>query len=200
MSARSRPRLENFTGYHAAAAQIWEQQALTRARVVAGDPELGDAGGGRHLGEPRPAARAAGLGQAIRAMRERIFKEHGSADPWNLKHAPGGMVETEFAVQHLKLLHAAQTAPGCGPPACARSWHVIREEGLLPPEQAQVLQRGFALASGAPGGPAAVGERPLPTEDGPAQRLLAALVRVAAVALEGEPPPADFAAAPADAR
>jgi [glutamine synthetase] adenylyltransferase / [glutamine synthetase]-adenylyl-L-tyrosine phosphorylase len=36
-------------------------------------------------------------------MRERIFREHGDADPWNLKHARGGLIEAEFLAQYLQL-------------------------------------------------------------------------------------------------
>jgi glutamate-ammonia-ligase adenylyltransferase len=36
-------------------------------------------------------------------MRERIFREHGDDDPWNLKHARGGLIEAEFLAQYLQL-------------------------------------------------------------------------------------------------
>ncbi len=41
----------------------------------------------------------------VRTMRMRIFKEHGSDDPWNLKHVRGGLVEAEFLAQFLQLRH-----------------------------------------------------------------------------------------------
>ncbi|MGI9484522.1 MAG: bifunctional [glutamine synthetase] adenylyltransferase/[glutamine synthetase]-adenylyl-L-tyrosine phosphorylase, partial [Geminicoccaceae bacterium] len=37
-----------------------------------------------------------------------VFKEHGSDDPWNLKHACGGLVEAEFLAQFLQLRFAAE--------------------------------------------------------------------------------------------
>ena len=95
--------LENFARYQLGTAQTWEHQALTRARVIAGDPALGarvmqtvD----QALGIRRdPEA----LGREVGAMRERIFREHGDDDPWNLKHARGGLVEAEFLAQYLQL-------------------------------------------------------------------------------------------------
>src|SRR5690606_14471024 len=106
----------NFASYHARTAETWEQQALTRARVVAGDADLA-----RRvmaivdevvLWPREPLA----LARDVRAMRERIFREHGSADPWNLKHCRGGLVELEFIAQLLQLGHAhaapALRAPG----------------------------------------------------------------------------------------
>jgi glutamate-ammonia-ligase adenylyltransferase len=95
--------IENLERYQLCTAQTWEHQALTRARFIAGDPALGvrvDEITGRALGTRRdPVA----LGQEVGAMRERIFREHGDDDPWNLKHARGGLVEAEFLAQYLQL-------------------------------------------------------------------------------------------------
>ena len=41
-------------------------------------------------------------------MRMRIFREHGDQDPWNLKHARGGLVEAEFLAQFLQLRFAPE--------------------------------------------------------------------------------------------
>ena len=97
---------ESFQRYNRETAQSWEHQALTRARAVAGDAELG-----RRLESvideivrlPRDRH---GLAREIRAMRERIFREHGSDSPWNLKHVRGGLVDLEFTAQFLQLAHA----------------------------------------------------------------------------------------------
>ncbi len=95
--------IENFERYQLGTAQTWEHQALTRARFVAGDPALGarvDAIVTRALEIRRDPAT---LGREVGAMRERIFREHGDDDPWNLKHARGGLVEAEFLAQYLQL-------------------------------------------------------------------------------------------------
>ncbi len=102
--------LASFKKYHEVTAQVWERQSLTRARVVAGD---------RHLA----AAVAAAIDEAlsrptdpktlradVRAMRFRIFKEHGSENHWALKHCRGGLVELEFAMQYLVLRHGPALA------------------------------------------------------------------------------------------
>ena len=49
------------------------------------------------------------LAGEVRAMRARIFREHGSDDPWNIKHARGGLVELEFLAQFLQLRFAPTT-------------------------------------------------------------------------------------------
>jgi glutamate-ammonia-ligase adenylyltransferase len=100
--------VDNFERYQLETAQTWEHQALTRARVVAGDPALAqrvEAVVRRALLAPRdPDA----LARAVAAMRARIFREHGSDDPWHLKHVRGGLVELEFLAQFLKLRFAPE--------------------------------------------------------------------------------------------
>ncbi|MFZ1427051.1 MAG: bifunctional [glutamine synthetase] adenylyltransferase/[glutamine synthetase]-adenylyl-L-tyrosine phosphorylase [Geminicoccaceae bacterium] len=182
--------LDNFTRYHAEAAQTWEQQALSRARVIAGDANLA-----RRVEEAiwtniARARQPEPLGRAVRAMRERIFKEHGSSDPWHLKHARGAMVEIEFTVQYVKLLHAHRH-PRLRTTAMRDLFHVMREDVLLPTDQVQELARAYALHQ------ALQAVLRLSLSDrfdpkGAPARLLDALVRAAAVALDGEPPPVDF--------
>jgi glutamate-ammonia-ligase adenylyltransferase len=184
--------LANFARYHAETAQTWEQQALTRARVVAGEAALArrvEDAIWTNLARPREAA---SLGQAVRAMRERIFKEHGSEDPWNLKHARGGIVEIEFTAQHLKLLHA-HAQPELRTTATAAIFAVARDQGLLPADQAQDLARAYALHQSLQAVlRLSLSDRFKPGTAPP--RLLEALVSAAALALEGEPPPTDFTA------
>lgn len=100
--------IDSFERYQMENAQTWEHQALTRCRVSAGPTALTErieAAIGRALTMERDPAK---LAADVRAMRERIFKEHGSDDPWNLKHARGGLVEAEFLAQYLQLRHAAE--------------------------------------------------------------------------------------------
>jgi glutamate-ammonia-ligase adenylyltransferase len=184
--------LDNFRQYHAGTAQVWEQQALTRARVVAGDPTLAsqtEEAIWSNLARPRDPSV---LGAAVRAMRERIFKEHGSKDPWNLKHTRGGIVEIEFAAQYLKLLHAARLPPlrTTRTPAIFTE---LREASLVPADQAQDLARAHALHQALQAVLRLSLSDRFSARTAPPQ-LLQALVRASAMALEGEPPPADFQA------
>ncbi len=98
----------SFERYQIESAQTWEHQALTRCRVVAGPAGLKgkvETAVKAALVKPRDPDRLAG---DVRVMRLRIFKEHGSDDPWNLKHARGGLVEAEFLAQYLQLRYAAE--------------------------------------------------------------------------------------------
>jgi glutamate-ammonia-ligase adenylyltransferase len=89
-------------------AWTWEHQAMTRARFVMGLPSLAprfDAVRHAVISAPRDAA---SLKAEIVSMRERVRQGHPvKADRFDVKHSPGGMVDAEFAVQYLVLLHTA---------------------------------------------------------------------------------------------
>jgi glutamate-ammonia-ligase adenylyltransferase len=98
--------LESFAAYHARESWTWEHMALTRGRLVAGPHALRrkvEAEIRRRLTEPRAA-------QAIitdaRDMRARVALTFAGANPWDLKYAPGGLVDIEFIAQTLQLVHA----------------------------------------------------------------------------------------------
>ncbi|NJO37887.1 MAG: glutamine-synthetase adenylyltransferase, partial [Rhizobiales bacterium] len=97
--------VDSFERYQMDNAQTWEHQALTRCRVVAGPTALADRIGATVRRALTMARDPQKLAADVRAMRLRIFKEHGSDDPWNLKHARGGLVEAEFLAQYLQLRH-----------------------------------------------------------------------------------------------
>ena len=90
-------------------AWTWEHQAMTRARFVMGWPSLAprfDAVRHAVISAPRDAV---SLKAEIVAMRERVRQGHPvKADRFDVKHSPGGMVDAEFAVQYLVLLHTAE--------------------------------------------------------------------------------------------
>ena len=89
-------------------AWTWEHQALTRARFAAGTPALGprfEAVRRAVLAAPRDAA---ALRAEVQAMRERVRAAHPvRGGRFDVKHSPGGMMDAEFAVQTLVLVHGA---------------------------------------------------------------------------------------------
>ncbi len=125
-------------------AWTWEHQAMTRARFVMGLPSLAPRFDGvRHavISAPRDAA---SLKAEIVAMRERVRQGHPvKADHFDVKHSPGGMVDAEFAVQYLVLMHTAahpELADNVGNIAL-----LIRAEavGLLPPGMGQAAANAY---------------------------------------------------------
>jgi glutamate-ammonia-ligase adenylyltransferase len=98
--------LESFAAYHASESWTWEHMALTRGRLVAGPWDLRarvDAEIRRRLTQPREAA---AIITDARDMRARMAASFPGSNPWDLKHAPGGLVDIEFIAQTLQLVHA----------------------------------------------------------------------------------------------
>jgi glutamate-ammonia-ligase adenylyltransferase len=136
--------VENFERYQLESAQTWEHQALTRARAVAGDPALGrrvEDAVRQALLRPRDPAVLAG---EVGAMRARIFREHGSDDPWNVKHVRGGLVELEFLAQFLQL-RFAPTHPDLLTTGTVETFLRAAGDGLLEPEDGAALIRAGRL-------------------------------------------------------
>lgn len=88
-------------------AWTWELQAITRARCAVGSVLLRqrfDRLRAQVLATPRDAGQ---LQTEISMMRQRLYAAHPTkADQFDIKHSPGGMLDTEFAVQYLVLAHA----------------------------------------------------------------------------------------------
>jgi glutamate-ammonia-ligase adenylyltransferase len=128
--------LAAFRQYHRDSAWTWERLALTRARVVAGPPGLRR----RAAAAIREALRRGGdkpVRADTAAMRARLLRDLPPAGPWDVKLRPGGLMEVEFIVQALQVLHARQKdilVPGTQE-AIAR----LRAAGLLAAPDAETL-------------------------------------------------------------
>jgi glutamate-ammonia-ligase adenylyltransferase len=92
-------------------AWTWEHQALTRARFCAGNPAVAarfEAARRAVLTAPREAAP---LRAEVLGMREKMRQARPvRAGAFDVKHSAGGMVDVEFAVQALVLVHGATHA------------------------------------------------------------------------------------------
>ncbi|MFZ1493932.1 MAG: bifunctional [glutamate--ammonia ligase]-adenylyl-L-tyrosine phosphorylase/[glutamate--ammonia-ligase] adenylyltransferase [Candidatus Competibacter denitrificans] len=103
---------EAFAEYQYHQAWTWEHQALTRARAVAGPPELAE----RYQALRRDVLRMARNPQTLRCdvceMRERMRAEldASNAETFDLKQGCGGIADIEFMVQY-KVLANAQRYP-----------------------------------------------------------------------------------------
>jgi [glutamine synthetase] adenylyltransferase / [glutamine synthetase]-adenylyl-L-tyrosine phosphorylase len=106
------PTLDACEKYYCERAQLWEIQALTRARFVAGDPttgrnfeklaaELADFSGGKWSKDPR----FKDWKEQIHHMRMRIEKERTppGKDDLAIKTGKGGLMDAEFIAQTLCL-------------------------------------------------------------------------------------------------
>jgi glutamate-ammonia-ligase adenylyltransferase len=96
--------LAEFARYHAGGGgQVWERQAMTKARAIAGDVAFRTDVEAAARRAAYASASSAQLVDEVRSMRERL--EAGRDR--DLKRGPGGIVDVEFVVQLLQLRHAA---------------------------------------------------------------------------------------------
>ncbi len=133
--------LAAFRQYHEKDAWTWERMALTRARVVAGDPairrraERAIAEALSHRQDPAQTRADAA------SMRARLLRELPPTGPWDVKLQPGGGIEVEFIAQTLLL--AAGIARGGQSTRAALAQ--LAGLGVLAPVQAVMLIRADRL-------------------------------------------------------
>jgi glutamate-ammonia-ligase adenylyltransferase len=99
--------LGSFREYQARQAWVWEHQALSRARFVAGDAEIGSQFEALRVDILRQERDPGALKREVAAMRQKLFDGHPNRSRlFDLKHDRGGIIDVEFAVQYLVLAHA----------------------------------------------------------------------------------------------
>lgn len=103
--------LEGYRKYYEQRALTWEFQSLTRARVIAGDPEVGT----RFLELIEPFVYRADFPEAeareVRRIKARVERERippGEDPQFHLKLGKGSLVDIEFTVQLLQLQHGGR--------------------------------------------------------------------------------------------
>ncbi len=156
--------LEAYEDYYRRRAHLWEIQALTRARAIAGDLRLGKQfeqlaaavtdfrrfesgrpphpgplplGGGE--GEAPPACLTPGWKKEIARIRARIEKERTPVgqDALAFKTGHGGLIDAEFIAQSMCLEHGWQE------PNTLRALQRVRQEGALPRADAEKLIENY---------------------------------------------------------
>jgi glutamate-ammonia-ligase adenylyltransferase len=133
-----------FVEYQTSEAEIWEQMALTRARVVCGDASLaGEVQRAIAAALSRPRDESV-LKSEARDMRRLIAQEKGEENPWDLKLASGGLIDIEFIAQYLVLRHAG-SHPKMLEASTARAIATAGELGLVARRDADRLVEAHAL-------------------------------------------------------
>ena len=137
-------QIASFRAYQAGEAEVWEHMALTRARPVAGDPDLAEEARAiiaASLYKPRDRDK---LAKAVRDMRALIAQEKGAHQGWDLKLAAGGLLDIEFIAQYLALSHGVDH-----PALCVTATRDIlaaaRRARLLDADSAETLAKALAL-------------------------------------------------------
>ena len=118
--------------------------ALTRARPIAGDRRL--AAKARKIIDRVLARRRDqdALRHDVIEMRAMIEAEKGGEGAWNLKTAPGGLVDIEFIAQYLQLAHGA-THPEIRSTETEAVLVAAAKAGLLPAAEADILLPALRL-------------------------------------------------------
>lgn len=131
--------VEAFAQYQTKHAWAWEHQAITRARFVAGDENIGkrfDMIRQEVLLLPRDPQE---FKAEVRGMREKIIAGHPNPGPdFDVKHDRGGMVDVEFITQYLVLCHARQYPVMVENLGNITLLRLAAEAGLIPPELARL--------------------------------------------------------------
>lgn len=116
--------------YFNESAWTFEHMALTKARLVAGSEALN-----KKLTQfiasqlTKPCDKEKLLADALE-MRERIEKNHGTKDIWNIKYIRGGIIDLDFIAQYLLLLHAHET-PKATPGSAVEIYQWLKEQRLI---------------------------------------------------------------------
>ncbi|MCA9177528.1 MAG: bifunctional [glutamate--ammonia ligase]-adenylyl-L-tyrosine phosphorylase/[glutamate--ammonia-ligase] adenylyltransferase [Planctomycetales bacterium] len=131
--------LHNFQSYFENTAELWERQALCKARVVFGT----DAGRERTMHAVRMAQFnqpwRPGDSREILEMRSRT--EDGAGEH-NLKRAPGGTMDVEFFTQRLQLEYGQQH-PEILSPNTLEALQQLDDASLLPHDDAEALADAY---------------------------------------------------------
>ncbi|MEV5506924.1 bifunctional [glutamine synthetase] adenylyltransferase/[glutamine synthetase]-adenylyl-L-tyrosine phosphorylase [Streptomyces orinoci] len=142
--------LASYAAYYRRWSLVWESQALLRAEPVAGDEELG-----RRFMELVDPLRypAEGLGEdavrEIRRLKARMESERlpRGADPTtHTKLGRGGLSDVEWTVQLLQLRHG-WAEPGLRTTRTREALAAARAAGLIPAEEARMLDEAWVLAT-----------------------------------------------------
>ncbi|MFN3724034.1 MAG: glutamine-synthetase adenylyltransferase [Paracoccaceae bacterium] len=113
--------LQAFTSYQEGEAWTWEHLALTRARVLAGDPGLADEVEAFRRDLLARKGKGATVRADVAAMRERLQAAKPAKGSWEAKNGAGRLMDIELCAQMVALIAASpargverQIAAGAG--------------------------------------------------------------------------------------
>lgn len=124
--------VDAFEEYQLRKAWVWEHQAISRARFVAGDAQVGQRFSAIRekvliqMREPHT------LMQEVTQMREKMRASHPpKPELFDVKHDKGGIIDVEFMVQFMVLLHAHAHPQLLGNIGNIGLLHLLAELGMV---------------------------------------------------------------------
>ncbi|MCE4224139.1 bifunctional [glutamine synthetase] adenylyltransferase/[glutamine synthetase]-adenylyl-L-tyrosine phosphorylase [Methylobacterium sp. C25] len=134
----------SFRAYQREEAELWEHMALTRARVVAGDISLAEEATVVIREALRKRRDPKSVDRDVRSMRTLVAKEKGDNGPFDLKLAPGGLLDLDFLAQALVLGHASAIPDLIGKDAAA-VLHLAAEHDVISDDDSETLCAAYRL-------------------------------------------------------
>ncbi len=136
--------LEAFLHYHQTSSQLWERQALIKARAVAGDQDVGKEA--EEIVEsyvyrsPLTPQEADEIHRLRLRMEEELAQERKGR--FNIKTGRGGIVDVEFLVQMLQLRYG-HGLPQLRQRATLPALKALKAQGILSQEDYHLLKQGY---------------------------------------------------------
>lgn len=142
--------LASYRKYYERWSSTWEAQALLRARVGAGDREIGSEllASIDKLRYPEGGLKAGQVSE-IRKLKARMEAERlprGTDPSRHVKLGPGGLSDVEWVVQLLQLRHG-DDSPGLRSTETLAALEAAHEAGLIAAADAAALAEAWRLAS-----------------------------------------------------
>jgi glutamate-ammonia-ligase adenylyltransferase len=136
--------LESFRRYFAAGGPAWgyERQALIKLRPIAGDAGLGEQVAA--LRDEYVYSHGGFDVVAMRAMRERQLRHLVTAGAINAKFSQGGLVDVEYIVQGLQMLHGGRD-PSLRLTNTREAMAALAQAGLISAENYARLREAHAF-------------------------------------------------------
>lgn len=136
---------EAFADYQQNEAWTWEHQALVRARIVYGDPQLKqqfDAIRRKILSIPREGEK---LQTEVREMREKMRAHLGgkTRERFDIKADEGGITDIEFITQYLVLRYAAQAPKLTRWSDNVRILELMAQNDIMSDDEAKALTHAY---------------------------------------------------------
>ena len=160
--------LSAFADYYRAGGPAWgyERQALIKLRAVAGDPRLGrevEELRDRFVYGPEPFDL-----DGCRRLRRLQVEQLVRPGTVNAKYSPGALVDVEYFVQALQIIHGG-AEPAVRTPSTLRAIAALEAAGRLTPDRAGRLRSAYLLPDADRRPPR--GPRPRPGPDRPRRRV-----------------------------
>lgn len=136
---------ESFADYQQNEAWTWEHQALVRARVVYGDPQLKTQFDTIRRDVMTKTRDGGTLQTEVREMREKMRAHLGNKhrDRFDIKADEGGITDIEFITQYLVLRHAHEKPKLIRWSDNVRILELLAQNDIMDEQEAQALTRAY---------------------------------------------------------